>query len=259
MKTGALPRDFTLRAPSFESAIVDPRALPNVPLNVDWTTPVTSWPMYSNDIWGDCTVAAMFHAIAALTANSGLVPGGAMFSYDETVTVYEAVCPGFNPNGDRNDNGATLASVCQYGVRNGFTDTSGRVHKLAGWAEIGAYNNLNLLKQCLYVFGTVYLAVNLQDAQQTQFSDGQPWSYVQGSPIDGGHCIPLERSALNDPGVFYNESVITWGAKWKVNRPFLINQLTEAVIFFTEDWIEANGTSPSGLDLTQIIADSHEV
>jgi len=259
MKTGALPRDFTQPAPSFEAAIVDPRALPVAPTIVDWTSKVNSWPMYSNDVWGCCTVASIFHAIAALTAFSGLVPGGAMFSLAETTKVYEAVCPGFNPKTDANDNGATLASVCQYGVKTGFTDTAGRVHKLAGWAEIGNYTNLALLKQALWVFGTLYLAANLQQAQEDQFGAGQPWSWVPNSPIIGGHAFPLEQSALNDPGFFYNEEVITWGAKWKVNRPFMTNQLVEGIVIFTEDWIEANGTSPSGLDLTQIITDSHNL
>jgi hypothetical protein len=103
------------------------------------------------------------------------------------------------------------------------------------------------------------MAVNLQQAQEDQFSAGLPWSYVPGSPIVGGHCIPMELSSLDDPGVSYNETIITWGAKQKVNRLFLENRLSEAIVFFTEDWIEANGTSPSGLDLTQIIADSHLV
>lgn len=259
MKKGALPRDFTLRAPSFEAAIVDPRALPNAPVVTDWTLKVAQWPLYNNDVWGDCTVAGIFHAIAALTANSGLVPGGAMFSLAEVTRVYKAVCPGFDPKTDANDNGATLASVCKYGVRHGFTDTSGRLHKLAGWAEVGSYTNLALLKQCLYVFGTVYCGFNLQVAQETQFNNGQPFSWVPSSPSAGGHCMPLEQSALNDPGVLYNEEVITWGAKWKVNRPFMQQTMNEAIVIFTEDWIEANGTSPSGLDLTQLIADSQEL
>jgi hypothetical protein len=256
---GALPRDFSVKVPTFEAAIVDPKALPGPPITVDWTTKVSSWPMYQNNIWGDCTVAGVFHALAAITANSGIVPGGAMFSNAEVLKVYEAVSPGFNPIGDVNDNGATLVSVMQYGIKTGFKDTAGKVHKLAGYAEVGNYTNLALLKSALYTFGSVYMAVNLQQAQENQFSEGLPWSYVPGSPIVGGHCIPMELSSLDDPGVSYNETIITWGAKQKVNRPFLENQLSEAIVFFTEDWIEANGTSPSGLDLTQIIADSHLV
>jgi hypothetical protein len=215
--------------------------------------------MYSNDVWGDCTVASIFHAISALTANSGLVPGGAQFSLVETIKVYKAVCPGFNSITDANDNGATLASVCRYGVSTGFVDTAGRLHKLAGWAEINTYTNLALLKQCLYTFGTVYLAANLQQAQEDQFNNGLPWSWVPGQPYIGGHAFPLEQSALQDPGFMYNEEVVTWGKKQRVNRPFMQQQLVEGIVIFTEDWIEANGTSPSGFDLTQIIALSHSL
>lgn len=258
-KYGALPRDFSESSPIFECAIINPRAMPTAPLNTDWTYKVASWPMYKNDVWSDCVVAGGLHALSAITANSGVVPGGAMFSDVEVETVYERICPGFNPVTDVNDNGATLASFCRYGVRHGFTDTNGHLHKLAGWAEISTYTNLDLLKACLYTFGSVFLAANITKAQETQFDSSQPWSWVPGSPIVGGHAFPLEQSALHAPNVLYNEEVITWGRVQKVNRPFMQQQLKEAVVFFTTDWIEVNGVSPSGLDLTQIIADSHNL
>lgn len=259
-KYGYLSRDFSVPAPTFENYLTDAHAfgatdpLPNSPSFVDRESLVSSWPMYENDKYGDCTVASAFHSIASFTAFSGLVPGGAMFTDAEATKVYEAVCPGFNPVTDANDNGSTLATVCKYMVKTGATDTTGKVHKWAAWAEIGDYTNLKLLKRVLNAFGTVYLAINCPDSALEQFDNGQPWTYV-GGPIDGGHAICLQYSAVNT-GTLDDETVITWGAEEKVAESFFRNYLVEAVAVVSADDVNVTtGTNPAGLNLAQLVAD----
>jgi hypothetical protein len=259
-KRGYLPRDFSKPAPTFESYLTaahefgttDP--LPNSPSYVDRESKVSAWPMYKNDTVGDCTVAAVLHMVASFTAFSGSVPGGAMFTDDEAIKIYSAVS-GYNPVTGANDNGATLASVCQYMVKIGATDVNGKVHKFAAWAEVGDYTNTSLLKRITNAFGTAYLAIDFPDSAMTQFNDGLPWTYVAGSPNDGGHAIPLQYSAENT-GTMDDETIITWGAEWKMNEAFWHHQGVEAVAVVSADDVNVtSGTNPAGLALTQLVSD----
>lgn len=255
-KFGYLPRDFTVPAPELETYIVagDTDPLPNSPSFVDRESKVTSWPMYKNDMIGDCTVAGMLHAVSSMTAFSGVVPGGAMFTDDEAVKIYSAVS-GYDPVTGANDNGATLASVCQYMVKTGAKDVNGRVHKLAAWAEINSYSNLRLLKRVCNAFGSVYLAIECPYSALDQFDAGEPWTYVANSQIDGGHAIPLQYSAVNT-GTFDDETIITWGAEQKMSENFAFAYLQEAVAIVSADDVNVQtGKNPVGLDLTQLVAD----
>jgi hypothetical protein len=254
-KYGYQPRDFSKPAPELENYILaatDP--LPASPSFVDRETKVTSWPMYKNDTVGDCTVAAMLHAIASMTAFSGVVPGGAMFTDTEAIKIYSAVS-GYDPVTGNNDNGATLADVCDYMVKTGAKDTTGRIHKLAAWAEINAYTNLRLLKRVTNAFGSAYLAIDCPYSALDQFDAGQPWTYDPSSAIDGGHAIPLQYSAVNT-GTFDDETIVTWGAEQKMNEAFALNYLVEVVALVSADDINVQtGKNPVGLDLTQLVAD----
>jgi len=253
MKLGALPRDFSVKVPTFEAYLTNPKALPAFPSVVDRESKVSSWPMYCNDTVGDCTIAGMLHSIGAMsTYASG---AEVLFSDTEALAVYSAIS-GYNPDDPNSDVGCTLQQVCDYFEKTGAADTNGKVHKLAGYAEIGNYTNTTLLKQVLWTFGTVYVAVNLPDSAMDQFNAGQPWVPVAGSPIDGGHCIVMQWNASD---VIDGSSFITWGAEQRANNAWIHEYLCEAVAIVSQDWIEANGDSPSGLDLAQLIADSKEV
>ena len=257
-KYGYLSRDFSVPAPEFEDYVKtqfttgDPLPLP--PSFVDRETKVSSWPMYKNDAIGDCTIAAMLHAVASMTAFSGVVPGGAMFTDTEAVKIYSAVS-GYDPVTGANDNGATLASVCQYMMKTGAVDVTGRVHKLAAWAEIDNYTNLRLLKRIANAFGSAYLAINCPFSALDQFDAGQPWTYDPSSAIDGGHCIPLQYSAVNT-GTLDDETIVTWGAEQKMNEAFFENYGEEAVALVSADDVNVqSGKNPVGLNLTQLVSD----
>lgn len=252
---GYRPRDFTVDAPELEDYLLDGSdPLPASPAFVDRESAVKSWPMYMNDKIGDCTVAGVLHAVSSMTAFSGVVPGGAMFTDDEAVKIYSAVS-GYDPVSGANDNGATLADVCKYMVHTGAVDVNGRVHKLAAWAEIGDYTNLRLLKRVCNAFGSVYLAIDCPYSALDQFNAEQPWTYVAGSQIDGGHAIPLQYSATNT-GTFDDETIITWGAEQKMNEAFARNYLVEAVAIVSADDVNVqSGKNPVGLSLTQMVAD----
>ena len=247
---------FRVLAPACESYLIpgatDP--LPQSPPFVDRESEGAKWPMYKNDAIGDCTVAAILHAISSMTAFSGVVTGGAMFTDEEAVKIYSAVS-GYDPATGENDNGATLADVCRYMVQTGATDLYGNVHKLAAWAEVSGYTNLRLLKRILNAFGTVYLAIDCPYSALDQFDAGKPWTYDPSSQIDGGHAIPLQYSAVNT-GTFDDETIITWGAEQKMSEAFARNYLVEAVAVVSADDINVQtGKNPAGLDLEGLVND----
>lgn len=253
-KYGYVPRDFSKPAPEFGRYVLAADPLPDSPAFADRESKVTSWPMYKNDQLGDCTVAGMLHAISSMTAYSGQVPGGAMFTDEEAVKIYSAVS-GYDPVSGANDNGAQLADVCKYMVQTGATDVNGKVHKLAAWAEITSFANLRLLKRVANAFGSVYLAINCPYSALDQFDAGKPWTVDPSSQIDGGHAICLQYSAVNT-GTMDDETIITWGKEQKMNEAFARTYLAEAVALVSADDVNVQtGKNPVGLDLQTLVND----
>jgi hypothetical protein len=265
LKKGALPRRPSVQLPRLENfldAQALAQAMPAAVGVIDRESPVSSFPMYANDRVGCCTCSGMGHACAIWTALSHMIPGGAMFTDTEILKMYSAVS-GYNPATGQNDNGAELYQVCNYMMTTGITDTTGKLHKIAGYADIASYNNLGYLKQVLNAFGTVYLGVNVGDAEENAFSMGQPWTLpergVQVGPNGIDHCVIMSLSAFAVPGVMNDETIITWGAEQKMNVNWAWTNVGEAIAIFSEDWMEANGDSPIGQAAAQIIAELKSV
>jgi len=201
--------------------------------------------MYLNDSLGDCTCAAVGHIIEAQTAYASRE-----FSVtdNEVLSMYEAV-GGYVPGDPSTDNGAIIQDVLQY-----WHDTGIAGHKIDSFASIANHTDVWLLKQALDIFGTVYLGINCPTSALDQFDAGEVWSYVPGSPIDGGHAIPLQRQY--PVGTTYGIlDVITWGHVQPMTIKFVKNYVEEAWVVISPDWIEANGAAPNGLNLAGLQAD----
>jgi hypothetical protein len=276
-KKGAIPPDPRVVIPKIEDYIdVASLAggLPAAPGIIDRESKVKAWPMYANGPdpaappsvastgVGDCTCAGIGHFLTAVTAFSGDVPGGAMFSDDAILGMYEAV-GGYVLGNPATDNGCMLQSVAQYMVTTGLADISGKVHKLAGYFAIGGYTNLELLKQVANTFGGVYLGVAVSDAADQQFSEGLPWTLAKPAANVGpngiDHCVVLQYSAFGVTGIGDDQTVITWGIEQKVNQAWAVTNIGQAIGLITEDWIAKNGTSINGQSLQQLITDSRNV
>lgn len=276
-KKGAIPHDPRIVMPKLEDYI-DVSALggglPAAPGIVDRESKVKAWPMYANGPdqdappviaqtgVGDCTCAGIGHFLAAVTAFSGQVPGGAMFTDDAILGMYEAVS-GYQLGNSNTDTGCMLQSVAQYMVNTGLTDTSGKAHKLAGYFAIGGYTNLELLKQVANTFGGVYLGIAVSDSDMQVFDNGQPWTLPEPGTNVGpngiDHCVILQYSAVGVVGIGDDETVITWGMEQKINQPWALTNIGQAMGLITQDWIAANGTSINGQSLEQLIQDSKSV
>jgi hypothetical protein len=210
---------------------------------VDRASKVTTWPMYGNDTMGDCTCATVGHEVQALTAYSGTE---VTLAEADILTAYEAVS-GFDPVTHANDNGANVQDVLEY-----WRTTGVGGHKIRAYAELSSIHNFRAVRTALDLFGTVYLGVAVPESAMEQFAAGEPWSVVRGSPIEGGHAIPLQAFAESGPAPL---AVVTWGQLQPVTEKWFSTYVEEAWVIITDDWLSANGETCEGLDLKSLESD----
>lgn len=217
------------------------------PAVVDFASEVLSWPMYGNDTIGDCDPAMHAHAVQAWTRYTGTE---ADIPQESVIQLYSAVS-GYDPNqvqpdgSNPTDTGCVMQDVLGYLRKNGFP---GSGHKILAFAQL---QDLSKVKQALYVFGSVLLGVNVPQSAMDQFDADQPWDAVQGSPVVGGHAVPLQYAGT---GLVPYE-VPTWARLQGMTQAFMDEYVEEAWVVITDDWLDKNGHTPEGLDLQQLGAD----
>ena len=231
--------------------------LPPANGDIDRCSEIPDWQMFGNNEWGDCVEAMGLHADIAMSTYAG---NPVTYADGYGVQLYTDVT-GFDPNAgppgnNPTDNGTEIQTLLEYWKGTGFTSADGSVHKIAGYAKFGNPADEVLLAQVLEVFGCVCVGVSLQQDQETQFGNGQPWDYVPGDSFIGGHGIALQRRSVGGIGTLH---YITWGAAQKATRAFQYfcagQGNGEAWAVVSADWLEANGDSLEGLDLDQLLSD----
>jgi hypothetical protein len=207
------------------------------------------FPMYLNNSIGDCTIAGLGHVEGAWTK---ILKGSAselIFANQTIQNVYSAIS-GYIPGQPSTDTGCEISDVLAYWMNTGIPDTSGKNHILSSYAQIATPDQATL-NWALKNFGTVYLGINCPESAETQFSQGLPWTYVQGSPIAGGHCITLQSNPSSG-----NYGVTTWGTLQMADQGFLDHYLEEAWVPIGADWLNAADKTVTGLNVSQLMADS---
>lgn len=270
-KRGALKPDPTRYVPTlehylrpWEGPIAAGVFLPPATGDIDRLTRVADFPMYCNgpdpanppeipDGVGDCTIAEKAHSFSAMRVYAGYDEPS--FSSTEIIKAYSA-CGGYVLGDESTDNGCDPVTVFKYMQSTGLKDTSGYVHKIAGFAQFGDPQNLPLMAQVLNTFGSVALAIDCPQSAEDDFSNGTPWTYVPGSPSLGGHMICLQRRRVGGVGIL---ECPTWGAWAAITRRFMVHQIQAAYAGVSEDFISANGTTIQGYDLEQLLTDSSAV
>lgn len=222
--------------------------LPAPPDQIDWTAGQTSFGMMLNDQLGDCTCAALGHAIQIWSLN---IPGmGEQTVADNSILQCYENWAGYNPSDPSTDQGAVILDIL-----NDWKATPIEKHGLLAFAQVNT-QNLTHVKQAIQLFGVVDLGIALPVTAQSQV--GQIWT---GSPTSdpntqpgswGGHSV-IVCSYTPD----YIECV-TWGGLQKIAYDFWAAYVDEAYALFGDVWI-ANTTSPSGFDQDQLNADLQDV
>lgn len=251
MMLGKLTPHFdkrTLKLSKYLSALAPP------PPQSGYVDNVPTWPMFLNDSIGDCTIAAAAHILQQWTtyATKPFIPTDA-----QVLQAYEAVS-GYRPNNPDSDRGAVMLNVLKYWKNKGIAG-----HKIIAYVSVNPLN-INEVRQAIQLFGNCYIGVALPISAQTPKTgtNGKPlWSIPDastgsdGNPGSwGGHCIPMVSYGIDPQGNTQSE-IITWGQIYNMTWDFFQKYCDEAYAILTQDWIEANGQSPSGFNLSQLQTD----
>lgn len=219
------PRDFRL-------ARYLTAALPKSPGKVNWAAAVAVFAMLLNDRIGDCAEAAWLHIRQLWMANVGRVfnPTDA-----QALALYQRIA-GYNPNDPSTDRGTVLRDLLK-AMKVPFVAVDPRNHEH--------------VKAAIALFGGLYVGVELTQAAYRE--QGVHWRRVHGAngqpDPDLGHCVIY--TGYDHSGV----KTVTWGQEGTATWGWHDECCVEAWAIVSADWINAAGSSPTGLDLAKLQAD----
>jgi hypothetical protein len=173
-----------------ESAAPPPayNALNRVYDNLKTSNPAALFPMDGNDTLGDCTIAALAHAI---TTYGGLISNQAsVMPKDQVIKLYMKLTGGL-------DSGLAELDVLNYW----------RKHKVFGdrilaYVKVDPKNHTHIA-QAIQLFGGVYLGFQVQANCVHEFDARKPWT--PGPLTSDGHAV---FAVGYDPS---NVTVLSWG------------------------------------------------
>lgn len=221
--------------------------LPASPPSADYSGSLKALGEMGNDKLGDCTCAAVGHAIQTWTSLTQ--PEEVIVPDSSIIQLYENAC-GYVPTDPFSDNGGAATDVLKYWYQNPVNG-----HSLSGFAGIRP-GNRSSIRDAVYLFGVAYVGVQLPIAAQKGIWDISPDAQLTGvyQPGSwGGHAIPI---------VAYDQDTltcITWGALKQMSWAWADAYMDEGYGLLSRDWITASGTAPPGFDFDTLSADMQSI
>jgi len=186
-------RDYrTLRFKDYlKAGITDPPATCNVLTDVykgaGIKDPTVLFPMDGNDRYGDCTIAAMAHAI---TIYRGKLGKKQVMNTSAVEKVYFHLTGGV-------DSGLNELDVLNYWRKSAVSH-----EKILAYATIDPKDHKHV-KQAINLFGGVYLGFQVQQNCEKDFDAGKPWT--PGKLTKDGHAVYAVGYTQKEV------TVLTWG------------------------------------------------
>lgn len=192
------------------------------------------WPMYANDQYGDCTIAAKWHMIEA-------------WSHGFKTTSAKVVAEYLRLTGGP-DNGLVILDVL-----NDWRHAND--HSITAYAQVSI--NEQHICDAVYLFGGVMLGVSLPQYLQNRLSRNEwEWSLPhdndQGSHIAGtwgGHAVNIVGYSTR------SVQIITWGRRVACSWSFLEEYADEAYALVSPYWFEKTGKDRHGFNESQLLVD----
>lgn len=198
-----------------------------------------NWRLLGNSTVGDCVEADDGHTQILVSANAG--PALVVPTAEQIVALYSAET-GYDPSNPSSDQGTDMTSDCQYMVSTGLLG-----HKADATGMIDP-TNLEHVRWSVQLFGFARLGVNWTQKQMDEFNAGKVIAGDPNGRVLGGHDVPVVR---------YEGSrywIVTWGKLCEVDQLFVASA-EEAHALIWSDWFGPNGISPSGVGVSQLVAD----
>lgn len=200
--------------------------------------------MLGNDRYGDCVFAGAAHESMLYNLERKKV---VQFDDAAVLSDYSAVT-GFNPNNPASDQGTDMQVAASYRRKTGIVDSFGMRHQIAAYLALET-GNFDQLKTAVHLFGAVGIGIQFPQSAMDQFNAGKPWTPVAGSPVEGGHYIPVVGITPK------TITVLTWGRKQKMSIPFFMQYCDEALAYVSLEALNAKGLTREGFNASQLVAD----
>jgi len=242
-KLGRLPRAHNSSIPHM-SALMAGKPVPVLPPTVDNASalPADGLGQMLNDTLGDCTCAAVYHAIQVWTAAAR---GVEITEPDSDVqALYEQAC-GYNPADPNTDQGGVEQDVLTFLLKTGAPiqpSPAPRVrHLIAAFVEVDP-RMLDDVRAAIYECGVSYIGFNVPAYIMAQ-EPPAVWDVDPSADnsIVGGHAVVL--TGYDASGFDF----ISWGKKYRMTFAFFAKFTDESYAIADPSWIEATGKTPGGL------------
>jgi len=171
--------------------------------NLGVSDPTKLFPMDGNDTLGDCTIAAVAHAV---TTYRGLVKNQHIASKQAVVKLYLHLTGGL-------DTGLNVLDVLNY-----WRQTKAFGDNILAYISIDPKNHTHV-EQAINLFGGVYVGFQVQQNCVQEFDARKPWT--PGPLTSDGHAvfaIGYDQNAV---------TVLTWGTRSRELGPGGMSALTK--------------------------------
>lgn len=224
----------TFRFPSYAANLPEPPAeVNNIRRVADALPPSTDlaklFPMDGNDRYGDCTIAAIAHAV---TFFKGLLGIRKVMAESSVLKLYRHLTGG-------EDTGLNMLDVLNYWRKHTI-----ETDKILAFAKIDPRNHKHV-KQAIQVFGGVYTGFQCQQNVLTDFDAHRPWT--PGKLTQDGHAIYTVNYDADTVTVF------TWGSTQKGTWAWWDECVDEAYVVLPPE-AKKQGFAP-GFDFAALEAD----
>jgi hypothetical protein len=247
-KLGRLSRGHDPRIPHL-SALLAGTSPPPPPPSADYTKGMPAdLGMMLNDTLGDCTCAAVYHAIQVWTFNAD---GGKIDTEPDSDVekLYVQAC-GYKPSAGGEGPGGNEQKVLTYLLKKGApAGPKGLTrNKIAAFVEVDP-RNTDDVKSTIFNCGVAYIGFNVPQ-YIVPAAPAQPplvWDVESANnKIVGGHAVVLAGYDAN------GARVISWGSYYTMTWAFFAAYVDEVYAIADQDWIDAKGTTPGGLSLADL-------
>jgi hypothetical protein len=212
------PKDFQLKTFSVSLPPLPPKPFGYAGLYTDWG-------MLGNDDVGDCVLAGGDHETMLYNK---LAKHEVSFTRANALADYSAIT-GYDPNDPNTDQGTYPRDAMNYRRTTGLIDANGKRHKIDAFVSIPA-GDFDLMIRCVWTFGAVGIGFNFPASAMDQFNNGEPWDVVSGSPIEGGHYVPMFGYPSSTTA-----SCVTWGKRQVMTKAFYEKYNDESWVPLTKE------------------------
>lgn len=210
----------------------------------DWTQFVrVAWPLYQNDVIGDCAIAAVAFMILSMNAAAQRM-GGVAIAESEVLNTYRTVS-GWDPEHPGTDLGCVELDVLKLWRNTGILG-----HKISAFAAVSPYQ-FEHVKAAIALFGGAYVGLALPLTAQAPGSWEVPTGGAVGQATPGSwgpHSVAI--LAYDVAGL----TCVTWGALRRMSWTFFATYCDEAWAVLSSDFM-TNDTAPNGFDVATLTND----